>query len=256
VIRPAAFCGVVGFKPTLNRIPTDGVLTRSASLDTVGLFTRTVAGMERAAPEVCENWEAVKSTDRPVLGVPKGAYYDQTEERGLAAFEKQVDALAAAGYEVRRVEAFPDFETTATRYWDLTSAEMALAHAEWVDEYVPFYRTPTAQRLDRGREVSTGDLAAGRGYQSTLRRGLDDRMDSAGVDVWVCPAAPGPAPEGLTDTGSPKMNYPWTYAGLPAVSVPAGEVDGLPVGLQYIGRFGTDEQLLAQVGDVADAFPT
>jgi Asp-tRNA(Asn)/Glu-tRNA(Gln) amidotransferase A subunit family amidase len=253
VIRPAAFCGIVGFKPTIDQIPTNGVVTRSASLDTVGLFTRSVAGMKQASPAVCADWEPVKSADPPVLGVPKGAYLDQAEERALAAFEEQADALAAAGYEVRRVEAFPDFETTATRYWDLTAAEMTLAHAEWVDEYEPFYRTPTAERLERGQEVSTGELAAGREYQDRLRAGLHDRMNAAGVDVWVCPAAPGPAPEGLTDTGDPKMNYPWTYAGLPAVTVPADEVDGLPVGLQCVGRFGADEELLAQVADVADA---
>jgi Asp-tRNA(Asn)/Glu-tRNA(Gln) amidotransferase A subunit family amidase len=73
--------------------------------------------------------------------------------------------------------------------------------------------------------------------------------------MWVCPAAPGPAPKGLTDTGDPKLNYPWTYAGLPAVTVPAGEVDGLPVGLQCVGRFGADERLLAQVTDVAESLP-
>jgi Asp-tRNA(Asn)/Glu-tRNA(Gln) amidotransferase A subunit family amidase len=255
VIRPAAFCGIVGLKPTIDRIPTDGVLTRSASLDTVGLFTRTVDGMAQAAPAVCADWEPVESADRPVLGVPAGAYLDQASERALAAFEEQVDALTTAGYEIRRVEAFPEFETTATRYWDLTAAEMALAHAEWVEEYEMFYRTPTAERLKRGQAVSTGDLAAGREYQSRLRAGLHERMDAAGIDVWVCPAAPGPAPKGLTDTGSPKMNYPWTYAGLPAVTVPAGEVADLPVGLQCIGQFGGDEQLLAQVNSVADALP-
>jgi Asp-tRNA(Asn)/Glu-tRNA(Gln) amidotransferase A subunit family amidase len=255
VIRPAAFCGIVGLKPTIDRIPTEGVITRSASLDTVGLFTRTVAGMRQAAPAVCAEWETVESPERPVLGVPTGAYVDQADERALSAFGKQVDALEAAGYEVRRTEAFPDFETTATRYWDLTAAEMALAHAEWVEEYEPFYRVPTAERIERGQAVSTGDLAAGREYQDRLRAGLHERMDEAGVDMWVCPAAPGPAPKGLTDTGDPKLNYPWTYAGLPAVTVPAGEVDGLPVGLQCVGRFGADERLLAQVTDVAESLP-
>jgi len=252
VIRPAAFCGIVGFKPTFDRIPTDGIITRSASLDTVGMFTKTIAGMTAAARVVCDGWKSVDSVDRPVLGVPKGVYLDQADEHTLAAFKQQVDALAAAGYEVRWSEAFPDFERLATRYWDLASAEMALSHQEWFNEYEAFYRTPSAERIERGQAVSTGQLAAGREYQERLRASLRERMNKAGVDQWICPAAPGPAPEGLTDTGDPKMNYPWTYAGLPAVTVPTGEINGLPIGLQCVGRFGTDETLLSQVADVAD----
>jgi Asp-tRNA(Asn)/Glu-tRNA(Gln) amidotransferase A subunit family amidase len=81
-------------------------------------------------------------------------------------------------------------------------------------------------------------------------------MDAAGVDLWVCPAAPGPAPGSIATTGDSVMNRPWTYAGLPAVTVPAGRVDGLPVGLQCVGRFGSDERLLARVAGLADALGT
>ena len=78
-------------------------------------------------------------------------------------------------------------------------------------------------------------------------------MDEAGIDCWVCPPAPGTAPEGLDSTGDPVMNLPWTHAGLPALSLPAGEHEGLPLGLQVVGRFGDDERLLAWAETMAPA---
>jgi Asp-tRNA(Asn)/Glu-tRNA(Gln) amidotransferase A subunit family amidase len=80
-----------------------------------------------------------------------------------------------------------------------------------------------------------------------LRRELEDLMDGSGIDLWACPAACGPAPEGLYATGDPAMNLPWTHAGLPALTLPAGWAEnGLPLGLQLVGRFGSDETLLSQ----------
>ena len=71
-------------------------------------------------------------------------------------------------------------------------------------------------------------------------------MTSSGIDLWVCPAAPGPAPAGIHATGDPIMNLPWTHAGMPAVTLPAGRAsNGLPLGLQLVARFGEDETLLA-----------
>ena len=71
-------------------------------------------------------------------------------------------------------------------------------------------------------------------------------MAQHGIDLWLSPAAPGPAPEGLTSTGDPAMNLPWTHAGLPAIALPAGRAaNGLPLGLQVVGAFMADEQLVA-----------
>jgi Asp-tRNA(Asn)/Glu-tRNA(Gln) amidotransferase A subunit family amidase len=78
-------------------------------------------------------------------------------------------------------------------------------------------------------------------------------MEAAGIEAWVTPAATGPAPTGLTTTGDPVMSVPWSVAGLPAVSLPSGLVDGLPVGLQCVGPAGDDERLLAAAAAVAAA---
>ncbi len=71
-------------------------------------------------------------------------------------------------------------------------------------------------------------------------------MEQYGIDLWLCPAAPGPAPVGLTSTGNPIMNLPWSHSGLPTLTLPAGTWDGLPLGVQLVGRWYQDERLMAQ----------
>jgi Asp-tRNA(Asn)/Glu-tRNA(Gln) amidotransferase A subunit family amidase len=130
---------------------------------------------------------------------------------------------------------------------------MALSHDEWYADYGDRYAESTVELIEAGHGVSVGRLVAARGGRRALRSSLAARMDETGVDLWVAPAAPGAAPEGVDDTGDPVMNLPWTHAGVPTVGLPAGRVGGLPVGLQFAGRFGADERLLAWAEDLADA---
>lgn len=103
VIGPAAFCGVVGFKPTYGRIPIDGVIPLAPSFDTVGLFTQDAAGIAWAASVLVPDWRTDEPPRPPVLGVPDGKLFDWTLESGRRAFELQVGQLTRAGYEVRRL---------------------------------------------------------------------------------------------------------------------------------------------------------
>jgi Asp-tRNA(Asn)/Glu-tRNA(Gln) amidotransferase A subunit family amidase len=249
VIRPAAFCGVVGFKPSYGRVPTEGVIPVSPSLDHVGFFTTDVAGARVAARICCDDWlpAGPESLDRPTIGVPEGPYLDRASTAGLEAFEEGVAALDAAGYEVRRVPLLEDIETVAERHETLMAAEMAIAHGErgWYPAYGDRYAETTAELIEAGRPASAGTIADARTGRKGTREAVVDRMRSEGIDVWVSPAAPGPAPEGIDDTGDPIMNLPWTHAGLPTLTVPAGTVEGLPVGLQCVARPMDDERLLA-----------
>ena len=252
-IRPAAFCGIVGLKPSFGRIERGGLILVSESADHVGLFTRDLAGMELAASVCCADWDGDVSAGRPVLGVPDRAYVDQATEAGRAGFERAVQGLVEAGFEVRYESAFEDIDAVTARHRALVTAEMALSHHEWFERYEERYAEATAETIRDGRDIDAETLATGRASQRRLRARLGERMDEAGVDAWICPAAPGPAPEGIDDTGDPVMNAPWTHAGVPAVSVPAGTVDGLPLGLQVVGRYGGDERLLAQADRIAAA---
>ena len=226
VIRPAAYCGIVGYKPTYNRIPTAGLIFFSPSADHVGLFTQDVAGMRLAARVTCDAWDPEKEAGaarrRPVLGVPEGPYLQQADPEGLQAFEQQVRHLQEARYEVRRVPALTDIETINRWHRRMIAAEFAQVHAEWFARYGHLYRPRTVALIREGQAVTAAEVAESREGQARYREALHRLMDQEGIDLWICPAAPGPAPKGIQSTGNPIMNLPWTYMGLPAVTVPAG----------------------------------
>ncbi len=246
VIRPAAFCGVVGFKPSLGRIATQGLVFFSRTLDQVGMFTQDVAGMALAAGVVCQEWRGLPpGGPPPVLGVPLGPYLEQAEPAALRAFGQQMERLAAAGVTVREVPALGGIEALNALHRRLVFAEFAQEHAEIYARHAVLYRPRTAEIIAIGQTVSIEELAAARANIVALRTELEGLMDGANIDLWACPAARGPAPEGLHATGDPAMNLPWTHAGLPAITLPAGRAEnGLPLGLQLVGRFGADEALL------------
>ena len=254
VIRPAAFCGVVGFKPTYARIPIDGVLPFSASVDHVGLFTQDAAGAALAASLLCDGWQpplAEAAAGRlPVLAVPDGPYLDQAAPEGRRAFDDHVARLESRGCVVHRLPALSDIAEVTQRHRNLVAAEFAAVHDAWFRDYGSLYRPHSAMLIERGRAVAGADLAAARAGRAQLRSQLQASMEERGVDLWICPAAPGPAPAGLGATGDPALNLPWTHAGLPALTLPAGATagaaaGGLPLGLQIVGRFRADEALLA-----------
>ena len=246
-IRPAAFCGVVGFCPTSGRIPVDGLIANAPSFDAVGLFTRAVADMSLAASAVVDGWvPASPPGQAPVVGVPEGPYLDLLTPEGATGFAAQLRALRAAGVEVRAVPMFADLEAVMDRQISVGRFELARTHARWFAEHGSRYHELTAAAVRQGQAIAVEEYDAAVAACAVFRAGLVARMDAEGIDAWVAPSAAGPAPEGLAGTGSPAMSLPWSQAGLPAVSVPAGTTAaGLPLGLQCVGRPGADEQLLA-----------
>jgi Asp-tRNA(Asn)/Glu-tRNA(Gln) amidotransferase A subunit family amidase len=245
-IRPAAYCGIVGFKSTYGRIPTSGLIKCADSLEHVGYFAQDVAGIAFAAPILCRDWRSITVDELPVLGVPQGPYLAQASSEGLAIFERQLALLQKAGYAIRRVDALHDIEDINRRHTRLVFAEMAQIHTSWFAQYESLYRPRTAQALREGQTVSSAEQAEAREGRSVLRDQLAALMAQHHIDIWVSPATVGPAPLGLESTGSPLMNLPWTYAGMPAITVPAGRAaNGLPLGLQCAAAAMADESLLS-----------
>ena len=252
-IRPAAFCGIIGFKPTYGRIPTAGLIVCSVSLDTVGFFTQDIAGTALVASILCQGWQNSTLERLPVLGVPDGPYLAQTTPEALAAFEGQLTQLQKAGYTVRRIQALTDIEAVNRRHTRLVFAEMARVHHSWFAQYETLYRPRTASALREGQQVSEAELATCRASREHLRAELETSMKQEGVDLWVSPAAPGPAPEGITSTGNPLMNLPWTHSGMPAITLPSGHApNGLPRGLQFVAATMADEKLISWAERLAD----
>jgi Asp-tRNA(Asn)/Glu-tRNA(Gln) amidotransferase A subunit family amidase len=248
VIRPAAFCGVVGYKPSYGRISTAGVIPLAESFDTVGLLASNVSWVERAAVVLCAWWRRGAVIGPPVLGIPAGPYLAQASEEALHV----LDGLGAA-----RVPLLADIEMLNAAHRRLLSFEMARHHARWFPRFADRYRPRTAAAIRGGLAVADADAAQIRAGRANVRARIHEAMDASGVDVWVCPAAAGPAPEGLESTGDPSMQLPWTHAGLPVVTLPWGTAaNGLPLGLQLVARFMDDERLLAWAGQLEASTPS
>ncbi|MGM0652490.1 MAG: amidase [Bacillota bacterium] len=255
VNRPAAFCGVIGYKPSYNRINTEGLLYFSRSADHVGCFTQDIEGMFSVASTLCYNWQDVKATYRPVLGVPKGEYLDQTSEEGLKAYYEQLERLKGEGYVVKEIHILNDIEDIARWHRILIASEIANEHKDLYDKYADLYKPKTREIIEEGKKYTRADLIQAIKRQKELRDWLETTLREAGVDLWVTPAAKGPAPEGISATGDPAMNMPWTNAGLPSISVPAGRAkNGLPLALQIIAPFMGDELLLSWAGEIEKIF--
>ena len=253
VIRPAAFCGIVGFKPSAGRISTAGVIPLAPTWDHVGLFTQDVAGAALAASILCDGWNQDSSDTQPVLGVPAGPYLAQSDEEGFFGFESALALLGEAGYGIQHVAAFDDIEEINTLHRKLMAAEAAKVHAKAFQQHEDLYRPRTAGLIREGQSVSAGDVRKARAGRESLRQRLETLMVQNGIDIWVSPAATGTAPEGIDTTGDPTMNLPWTHSGMPAVTVPAGHgSDGLPLGLQCVAALNADERLLGWVGRIAE----
>jgi Asp-tRNA(Asn)/Glu-tRNA(Gln) amidotransferase A subunit family amidase len=249
--RPAAYCGVVGFKPSYERISRDGVIPLAPSVDHVGLLSPDVASVARGAAVAISDWRPVAGPGaKPRLGIPVGPYFDALSPAGVEHFARLRAALERAGYELTEVEAMPDFAEIAERHRRLVAAEAAQVHAAWFAAWGAHYAAATAALIERGRGVPAAEAERSRASRLELRARLDGALAAQGLDLWLSPPATGPAPRGLESTGDPIFNLPWTHAGVPALVVPAGQSAArfgleLPMGAQLAARFGADEELLA-----------
>jgi Asp-tRNA(Asn)/Glu-tRNA(Gln) amidotransferase A subunit family amidase len=253
VLRPAAFCGVVGYKPSYERISRDGIVLYSRSVDHVGMFTADAASMRRAASVVCNGWEPERASAidlnpdaMPTIGVTEGPYLDQASPEGIAAMEQALELMEAAGARIVRLQMFEDIEQIAARHRALIAAEFAEAHAERWPRYAWLYRPASATHVEEGQLVPAEIAEEARHSRLELRSRLTELMNEHELDLLASVPALGAAPRGLGATGDPAMNLPWTHSGLPAVTLPAGSNEqGLPLSIQLAARFEEDERLLA-----------
>ncbi len=249
--RPAAFCGVVGFKPSYERVSRAGVLPVSASLDHVGFFTSDAESANLAASMMIPNWNSTTVQRRPVLAVPDGPYMERVSAEGRENFELSCERLAASGYNIVSLDVMPDFDEIFDRHQLIMAFEAAQVHSDWFGRYESLYREQSTALIHRGMTFSEQDLRSAQPGREKLRRELTASMVEAGIDLWIAPAATGTAPKGLESTGDAIMNLPWTHGGLPALNLPSGKDEaGLPFGLQLIGKWHEDEVLLAWATEI------
>lgn len=260
VIRPAAYCGVVGFRVTAGRIPTDGIIANAPTLDTVGVFAADVDGAELLAGVLCDSWDRVAAdaaaSRPPVLGVPEGPLLSQAEPQARQAFADQCAALRRRGVQMHSIPAFGDFAELTDQLAVLNRYELARTHAQWFPRWRDRYRVETVRAIEQGLAHGEERYAAALRWRIDFIARLAVVMDEAGIDAWVSPGTTGPAPRGLHSTGDAVMCWPYSLAGLPAVTLPVpGDRDGLPLGLQLAGRRGDDERLLAWASRIEACWP-
>lgn len=232
VIRPASYCGVVGLKPTYGALPTPGLRPFSWSLDTVGLFTRTVDEMARWSSAISGRpWQSPGKT--PVFGIAWDHPWEPLSGSGRLALETARRQLQAAGATVRDV-AMPAWmgdvfrAHDAVQGWEASRAladEFAL-HAGELSPTLRNYLTEAAR-------VDDAAYAAGQATAAAGRARLGELFD--GIDVLLTPSAPDEPPQGFASTGASTWNRAWTLLHVPCLSVPgATGVHGLPMGVQVI----------------------
>jgi Asp-tRNA(Asn)/Glu-tRNA(Gln) amidotransferase A subunit family amidase len=257
VIRPAAFCGVYGFKPTHGLIPRTGILKLSRALDHVGIFARTLDDIALAAEQLVGYDEGDPDTRPrarapfgkisreeppipPMLAFVKTPHWDRMSAEAKDAFGELVESLGERVEEV-------DLVSTAAEAWDwhktIMEADMAAnLEREWQgrDKLSPQLRG----LMERGRETKAVD------YQRALR-GIPQIVDSFDemfmerYDAVLTPPAAGSAPKGLASTADPAFCTLWTLCGMPAISLPLmHDSSGLPIGVQLVGRRNFDARLL------------
>ncbi len=257
IIRPAAYCGVVGFKPSFGRVSTAGVVPFSISVDHVGFFSRTVTDLLTVMAAIDDAWKPSPATAQYRLGIPQGAYMEQADPVVREAFQDQTKQLESAGYAIVNIPILDNIEAINKRHQRLMAGEMARVHAPWYECQQKHYRQATRDIISRGMAVDDAEFNGLRNSCFDLRKTLEVTMQTHNIDAWICPSTTNEAPLGLESTGSPLMNLPWTHSGLPTISLPAGQgPSGLPLGLQLSGSFMEDEVLLSLalriINDLAD----
>jgi Asp-tRNA(Asn)/Glu-tRNA(Gln) amidotransferase A subunit family amidase len=267
VIRPASFCGVYGLKPTHGLIPRPGVFTLSRTLDTIGLFARTLDDVSLLAEQLVgfderdpdsrprgripfREVSAEEPPATPRFALVRTPRWDRTDGDTKEAFGELASALGDRLEEIELPQADEAFE------WHrlIMEAEMAASlDREW-DKGRDRLSDRLRTQLGRGREIRAVDYQKARARAEAFTDGLAELFQLR-CDAILTPAAPGEAPRGLESTGDPSFCTLWTLTGVPAVTLPLMRgANGLPIGVQLVGpRYGdarllrTARWLLAQV---------
>jgi len=247
VIRPAAYCGVVGYKPSFGMLHRAGMKVMSESLDTIGVIARTVGdcalfmagvtGRDLGDPEA-------RPGRAPRLALCLGPTADQAAPETVALLERTAAAAAKAGATVTPLELPPAVTAGLAAHATVMNGESAEALAWELDHAAAQLSPILRERMAEGRAPGPAALDAGRAAFAAARAAFADV--AAPFDAILTPSAPGEAPEGLGWTGDPAFNALWTLLHVPCVTVPAGTgPKGLPLGVQLVAPFGKDREALA-----------
>ncbi|HWZ49104.1 MAG TPA: amidase [Herbaspirillum sp.] len=261
VIRPAAFCGVVGFKPTYGAIARTGVCALSASLDHIGLFTRNVNDAIYAirlltgvsaedthgqpfTPFQIEDIRYPLATP-PTIALLASNQLGEIDAAQVQVLQETAEKLRANGATVRELALPAVFNEAAALTASIAAADAAQHHAHHLDNFGPMLSPSMTELIEQGRAMSPAEIAALAERRQDLRQRYAQWLQENQIDALLLPPAQGEAPADLNYTGDARFCSPFTLAGLPAITLPAGfSPNGLPLGIQLVGASGQDLALL------------
>ena len=263
IIRPAAFCGVVGVKPSFGAISRIGIQPLAGSLDHVGVFARSVSdaawllswalGSASGEPQPAAvppfafaPEHGVLPWPRPHLALMHTRMIDRASPAQRELLHAKADALQSAGARVRPMELPPEFDQVWTDIMVLIEAEAAVIHGAACDRDPSMLSAHIHGLVERGRALRAETYLQARDRQQRLRAVFTRLLTAAdGPDAILTLPAAGAAPAGLTDTGDASFCAPWSFLGVPAIALPATlDAAGLPLGLQLVGGYRADLKLL------------
>ena len=234
-IRPAAYCGVVGYKPSYGFLSRSGMKMGAESLDTPGVIARSVedAALLAAASAMRPELQFVTSLERPKLGVCCSPNWSQMSREGAQAFERaidQLDRLGATMVDAELPESFAKLDAAAA---SILNYEMARGLAYEASQHRARVAPMLLERVDIGARIDYRDYMLAAQYAAECRRQLAEHAGE--LDAIVTPSATGEAPLGLESTGNTAMNRLWTLLHGPCVTLPAGQgPGGMPLGVQLV----------------------
>jgi Asp-tRNA(Asn)/Glu-tRNA(Gln) amidotransferase A subunit family amidase len=259
VLRPASYCGVVGLKPTYGRISRYGVLPFSWSLDHVGIFTRNVldaalllkvlAGPDPLDPttsrEPVPDYTRSRAPSRgPLIGVVEEFYRKNAEDQVWENTSAVLGQLKKAGARVEKVKMPESFAVVHDAHRTLMRAEGAAFHRSLFQKHPDLYRPKLRELIELGSLIPAVDYLSAHRIKGEFRRSMDRVME--GFDLLLTPSTSSPAPKGLESTGDAWFQVPWSFSGLPTITLPSGlSKEKLPLGVQLAGKAFAEGKLLA-----------
>lgn len=256
LIRPASYCGVIGFKPTFGAVSRTGVLAQSEPLDTIGGYARSVddiallmhaiTGFDASDPDMKQgaafSSEPLPEPARPPrIAFVKSPAWPNADAAAKLAIEAFAGSFGARA-EIVEVPLPADFDGSLRLQQIVQFSDIAKNYGPIADENPNRVSAKLKEIIAEGRSFSKADYIAARADRDPLYESLQPMLND--YDAILTPSAPGVALEGLGATGSPMFNALWTYLGMPCISLPLLDIDGLPLGVQLVGARNRDRDLL------------
>ena len=247
VIRPAAYCGVIGYKPSYGDFDKSGILPNSPSIDTLGLMSRSVEDIALFRSILLEEeLVSIKKVDfnKIKIGFVRTPHWEKTDDSTKKAFENFLNSLRSDKLNVIDLEIDNLISKSDALHLDISGYEFkrSISH-ERFNYYGQLSDQLRNGRLNDGYQVSNKNYQLALKDLSFLKNQIDEVFDE--IDLIITPSAPGEALKGLEYTGSPIFNTTWSLNGNPCITLPLfkGKQE-LPIGCQLVARFGNDDQLL------------